>query len=127
MKYLLNVLFVIPLRSYSQKDTTKQIIGKIYNTTGPFAYWVSVILHRNKRAIVALQTNSNSLQEIFDMVEKERSKLGKDVVATYEHITYQKPGSKKIEIDVSAYNHTDSVPKSKATEEINGLKNFNFI
>jgi lipopolysaccharide export LptBFGC system permease protein LptF len=127
MKYLLIALFILPSISYSQRDTAKQIIGKSYTMSGPYAYWVTVHLHKNKQAIVSLQTNGNSLQEIFAAVEEKRSKLGKDVVASYERITYQKSGSKKIELDVSAYNRDDTVPKSKARDEINGLKNFNFI
>jgi hypothetical protein len=127
MKLLLIAVCLLPLSCYSQKDTSKQVVGKMYSMSGPYAYWVSVILHRNKQAIVAIQTDGNSLQEIFDEVERERIKLGKDVVATYEHITFQKSGSKKVQLNVRLYNRTDTVPKSRAIDEINGLKNYNFI
>ena len=73
-------------------------------SSGPGVYFVSVILHRNKQAISALQTTGDTLQKIFEMVERERKKLGKDVVALYQQITYQKPGGKKMELDVHAYN-----------------------
>jgi hypothetical protein len=126
MKYLFIALFISPLISYSQQDSTKQIIGKIYTkVSGP--YYASVILHRNKQAIVVIQTTGDSLQQIFNSIERERSKLGKEVVATYEHITYQKPGSKKLELDVTPYNQKDLDPKSNITQEINKLREFNFI
>lgn len=93
--------------------------------SGP--YYASVILHRNKQAIIAIQTTGDSLQEIFHTVERERTKLGNGVDASYEHITYQKPGSKKIELDVTPYNQKDLDSKSNIIKEINKLREFNFI
>ena len=103
MKYLFVALFILPLISYSQQDSSRQIIGKIFTKISG-AYQATVIFHRNKQAIVAEVTNGDSLQEIFNSVEHERKKLGNDVVASYAHIIYQKPGNKKIEINVDLYN-----------------------
>ena len=125
MKLLFVLLFILPSICYSQRDTAKQVIGKLYTTQGG-DYSVTVIFHRNKQAISVMVTRGDSLQKIFDFVEGERKKLGNDIIANYDRITYHKPGSKKIELDVSAYNQ-NSEPKSKARQEIIGLKSFNFV
>lgn len=72
-------------------------------------------------------TQDDSLQKIFDFFEGERKKLGNDIIAAYHRITYHKPGSKKIELDVSAYNQKDFAAKSNINQEINKLKSFNFF
>lgn len=126
MKSLFVVFFVLPLISYSQQDSNKQVIGKMYTTIGPGDYDVYVILHRNKQAIVTMQTSNDSLKKIFEFVESERKKLGNDVVAQYERITYQKTGNKKVELDVTPYNQKESGDKSNVTQEINKLKVLNF-
>ncbi len=126
MKLLFILLFILPSICYSQYDTSKQIISKLY-TTHESGYSVTVIFHRNKKAIAVMDTRGDSLQKIFAFVEDERKKLGNDLIATYDRITYHKAGSKKIELDVSAYNVKDSSLKSNAPQEINNLKNFNFV
>ncbi len=112
MKYLFVVLFILPVLSYSQQGNNKQVIGKLYTTQGG-DYSVTVIFHRNKQAISVMVTQGDSLQKIFDFFEGERKKLGNDIIASYDRITYHKPGSKKIELDVSAYNQNFE-PKSKS-------------
>lgn len=123
----LSIVFVIPLMSYSQQDSGKQVIGKTYTTTVRGDYNVSVIFHRNKQAIVVIVTSCDSLPRISDFSE-DAKKYGNDVVATFHRITYRKPGTnKEIEIDVSPYNLEDTEPKSNARHEIDKLKNLNFI
>ena len=62
MKYLFVALFVLPLLSYSQQDSKKQIANTTFTSIGPGYYWASVILHKNKIAIVVTQITGNSLQ-----------------------------------------------------------------
>lgn len=126
MKLLFVLLFILPLICYSQRDTAKQVIGKLYTNQGG-DYSVTVIFHRNKQAISVMVTRGDSLQNIFDFVEGERKKLGNDIIANYDRITYHKPGSKKIELDVRAYNQKDFTAKSNINQEISKLENMNFI
>lgn len=126
MKHLLIVLFFLPQVSFSQQDTAKQIIGKIYTKRGG-PYSVTVIFHKNKQAIVVLLTQVDSLHKLSDLFESERKKLGNDVVVTIERITYRKPGTNKhIDIDVSQYNQKEPTVIN-AREVTDSLKNLNFI
>ena len=126
MKLLFVLLFILPSICYSQRDTSKQVIGKLYTTQGG-DYSVTVIFHRNKQAIAVMDTRGDSLQKIFDFVEGERKKFGNDIIANYDRITYHKPGSKKIELDVTPYNQKDFATKNNINQEIDNLKNLNFI
>lgn len=127
MKYLFVALFILPLVSFCQQNSKQQIVNNTFTSRGSGHYSVTVVFHRNKQAIIAIQFTCDSLQQMFNAVELEKRKLGNGVNATYLQITYQKPGSKKIELDVDLYNQKDPETNSNARQEIYKLKDLNFI
>jgi len=76
MKLLFVLLFILPSICYSQRDTAKQVIGKLYTTQGG-DYSVTVIFHRNKQAISVILTRGDSYRKylIFLKVKEKNSVL----------------------------------------------------